>query len=348
MSKSEGNSIDPLKMIDKYGTDALRFTLAALAIPGMDISLSEERMTGYRAFVNKLWNASRFVIMNMDEEEMTVREEEMTLADRWIRSRLSRITEQIEAALEQYRFYEAADLVYHFLWHEYCDWYIELVKPSLQAGSRTSLAVLVDTLDQILRLLHPFMPFVTEEIWQHLPSAGNSLAAAAFPSAKQEWKDDALEADIKVLQDAITEVRTIRAENQISPQKEINLWMKGEQGLRLNPEVQIAIRSLANVRRIEIFEEFPEDKSFLKGVVGAFAIPLEEGLIDLEQERLRLERELAKTRKDREKMEARLDNPNFRAKAPHEVVLEVEQGLEQLRSRESQLRENLEHLRSLS
>jgi len=348
MSKSEGNSIDPLEMIDKYGTDALRFTLAALAIPGMDISLSEERMAGYRAFVNKLWNASRFVIMNLDGTDMKVHDAEMTMADRWIRSRLSRITEQIETALEQYRFYEAADLIYHFLWHEYCDWYIELVKPSLQSGSRTSLAVLVDTLDRILRLLHPFMPFVTEEIWQHLPSAGNFLAAAAFPSTEREWRDDVLEADMKILQDAITEVRTIRAENRISPQKEIDLWIKGEEGLRLNPEIRTAIRSLANVRGIEVFEEFPQDKSFLKGVVGAFAIPLEEGLIDLEQERQRLERELAKAQKDLKKMEGRLENRDFRAKAPREVVLEVEQGLEQLRRREGGLQENLKHLRSLS
>ena len=181
MSKSEGNIIDPLVMIEKHGTDALRFTMAALAIPGMDLSLSEERMAGYRAFVNKIWNASRFVLMNLDETVPEIEEGELSLADRWIRSRLAEVTASLEAALDQYKFYEAADTIYHFVWHEFCDWYIEMAKPGLQAGSGTTKAVLAGALDHLLRLLHPFMPFVTEEIWSHLPVHGRSLVAGGFP-----------------------------------------------------------------------------------------------------------------------------------------------------------------------
>ena len=203
MSKSEGNIVDPLEMMKKYGTDALRFTLASLAIPGMDISLSEERMAGYRAFVNKIWNASRFALINLHEEELVLNEEELTLADRWIRSRLTQAIDDMNTALEEYKFYEAADKIYHFVWHEFCDWYIELVKPSLKQGNRTSLAVLIDTLDQILRLLHPIMPFVTEEIWQHLPSDGHSLARAKFPTVDPHMIDKGEENAMNVLQNAI-------------------------------------------------------------------------------------------------------------------------------------------------
>jgi valyl-tRNA synthetase len=188
MSKSEGNSIDPLEMIEKHGTDALRFTMAALAVPGADISLSEERMAGYRAFANKIWNASRFVLMSLEGEEFQVKEEELTLADRWIRSRLVEVIADLNEALEQYRFFEAADKIYHFIWHEFCDWYIELVKLDLKAGNQTSEAVLAETLDQILRLLHPFMPYITEEIWTYLPSSGKSLVTGSWESGQFERK----------------------------------------------------------------------------------------------------------------------------------------------------------------
>ncbi|MFW6129304.1 MAG: valine--tRNA ligase, partial [Candidatus Aminicenantaceae bacterium] len=160
MSKSEGNVIDPLEMMDKYGTDALRFTLAALAVPGMDISLSEERMAGYQAFANKIWNASRFVLMNITDEKTVIKEDSFSLADKWIRSRMETVTEELNSSLEQFKFHEAADTIYHFIWHEFCDWYIELNKSDIKRGSQTSQAVLLETLDKILKLLHPFMPFI--------------------------------------------------------------------------------------------------------------------------------------------------------------------------------------------
>ncbi|UCE41331.1 MAG: valine--tRNA ligase, partial [Candidatus Aminicenantes bacterium] len=261
MSKSEGNAVDPLEMMKKYGTDALRFTLTALAIPGMDISLSEERMAGYRAFVNKIWNASRFALINFQQEDLDVKQEELTLADRWIRSRLTQAIADMNAALEEYKFYEAADKIYHFVWHEFCDWYIELVKPSLKQGNRTSLAVLIDTLDQILRLLHPIMPFVTEEIWQHLPSAGISIALAEFPTPDTRMVDKGEESAMTVLQNAIVELRTLKAENQIPSKQKIRLLVRcGIQEEKAIREHLVYFEVLANVERLEILDEFPDDQ----------------------------------------------------------------------------------------
>jgi valyl-tRNA synthetase len=347
MSKSEGNSIDPLEMMEKYGTDALRFTLAALAIPGMDISLSEERMAGYRAFVNKIWNASRFVLMNLNDVNLNVKEEDLTLADRWIRSRLSKAIDDMDSSLDDYKFYEAADKIYHFIWHEFCDWYIELVKPSLEQGNQTSLAVLVDTLDQILRLLHPFMPYVTEEIWQHFPSSGKSLALAPFPIADSRLTDKNSEATMKILQDAIVEVRTLKAENRIPLKKTIDLLVKcggTEEGIVR--EHQTFFKALANVQNLEILDEFPKGRKLLKGVSGLIelAIPIEEDLIGLEKEKVRLEREIARIEIEIEKIGKRMDNKGFLEGAPSHIIEETKERLKELQSRKTKLNENLEHI----
>ena len=350
MSKSEGNAVDPLEMMKKYGTDALRFTLTALAIPGMDISLSEERMAGYRAFVNKIWNASRFALINMQEEKLELKEEELTLADRWIRSRLAQAIADMNDALGEYKFYDAADKIYHFVWHEFCDWYIELVKPSLKQGNRTSLAVLIDTLDQILRLLHPIMPFVTEEIWQHLPTDGISLALAEFPVPVPQMVDLGEESAMKVLQNAIIELRTLKAENQIPLKQKIRLLIKcGKQDEKAIHEHRVYFEVLANVESLEILDEFPEDQMMLKGVAGAIemAIPLEKGLVDFEKEKQRLEKELTKIKAEIEKIENRLGNEAFVEKAPKEVVEETKARLMELQDRNRRLGENLAHIQSL-
>jgi valyl-tRNA synthetase len=347
MSKSEGNSIDPLEMMEKYGTDALRFTLAALAIPGMDISLSEERMAGYRAFVNKIWNASRFVLMNLGDVNLNIKEEDLTLADRWIRSRLSKAIGDMDSSLDDYKFYEAADKIYHFVWHEFCDWYIELAKPSLEKGNQTSLAVLVDTLDQILKLLHPFMPYVTEEIWQHFPSSGKSLSLAPFPVADSCLIDKNSEATMKILQDAIVEVRTLKAENGIPLKKTINLLVKcSGREAGIVREYQIFFKTLANVQNLEILEEFPNEQKLLKGVSGLIeiAIPLEEGLVGLEKEKLRLEREITRIKIEIEKIEKRMGNKGFLDRAPRHIIEETKERLKELQSRKRKLNENLEHI----
>jgi len=350
MSKSEGNIIDPLEMSAKYGTDALRFTLASLAVPGMDLALSEERMAGCQAFANKIWNASRFVLMNIGGEAAAARESDLTLADRWIRSRLTAVTEKINDSLGQYRFYEAADTVYQFVWHEFCDWYIELVKPKLKEGSETTRAVLSATLDQILRLLNPFMPFITEEIWQHLPSAGKSLAVAAYPEPVSGWKDEEAESRMAVLQAIVVESRTIRAENKIPPKEKIELWIKAaDAGDRANIEAHGPyILALAGAAKLMIMDGFPSDKKMLKGVAGRFEIGIP--LVDasnLGQEKERLEREIAKVTIEAGKVEARLQNEDFLARAPQAVIEENRGRLKEFLDKKEKLNKNLEHIRSL-
>lgn len=351
MSKSEGNIIDPLEMIDKYGTDALRFTLAALAIPGMDISLSEERMAGYRAFVNKIWNASRFVLMNLDDKQAEMNEDEMTLADRWIRSRLNRINGEMNEALEEYKFYEAADRIYHFVWHEFCDWYIELVKPALKEGNATSQAVLIETLDQILRLLHPFMPFITEEIWQHFPREGKSLAVASFPQSRGDFQDKEAEAAMTLLQQAIVGLRTIRAENRIAPKKKIDLLVKVKKTKekKLIQRHQIYIQTLANIRKISIRDDFPPGEKLLKGIAGLWeiAIPLEEDIFDLDKEKKRIQKEISKIETEIHKIKKRLGDEQFLNRAPKQVIRENSGRLRSLKAKKGKLEESLIHLLSL-
>jgi valyl-tRNA synthetase len=349
MSKSEGNIIDPLEMIDKYGTDALRFTMAALAIPGMDLSLSEERMAGYRAFANKIWNASRFVLMNLDEVDNVIEENEMTLADRWIFSRLSGITAELESALGQYKFYEAAEKLYHFTWHEFCDWYIEMAKPSLKAENKTTKAVLAKALDHILRLLHPFMPFITEEIWQHLPVHGQSLAMASFPHFEPGWRNERAEEEMHLLQDLVVEVRTIKAENKISPQQEIEIWLRSprEKEKELIPDIRTYILALAKSQDIQVWDYFPPEKRLLKGVAGGWevAIPLE-GVFDLEAEKSRLEKEIKKIEAEVEKIQGRLQKRDFIDRAPQSVIKEARQSLAKLRDKKANLEKSLEHIKS--
>ncbi len=350
MSKSEGNIIDPLEMIEKYGTDALRFTLAALAIPGMDISLSEERMAGYQAFANKIWNASRFVLMNISGEEYSVAEEELTLADRWIRSRLARVIQELNAALEEYKFYEAAAKIYHFIWHEFCDWYVEMVKPALKADNKSSEAVLVDTLDKILRMLHPFMPFISEEIWQHLPGSGKSLTVAAFPVPEEDFIDDNVEREMSFVQQAVIGLRTIRAENRIPPKKKIELWVRAkDEEKRIMERNKGVIETLTNARRMEVFDRFPQEKRLLKGVAGSLeiAIPTEKGLFDLEQEQARVKKEIVKISLDIEKIQKRLKDKKFLSGAPESYVVEIKDRLKELQSKKIKLEESLAHILSL-
>jgi valyl-tRNA synthetase len=344
MSKSEGNIIDPLLMIDKYGTDALRFTMAALAIPGMDLSLSEERMAGYRAFVNKIWNASRFVLMNLDARVPEVRESELTLADRWVRSRLAEITAELEAALEEYKFYEAAEKVYHFVWHEFCDWYIEMAKPGLQSGIGTTRAVLAGALDHILRLLHPFMPFVTEEIWSHLPVHGKSLALAPFPRSDAGAVDARAGAEMRLLRELVVEVRTIRAENRVPNPQKVEVWLKapGAAEREFIPEIRHYILALANGSDLRLVDEFPPERGFLKGVAGSWevAIPTE-GLAGLEAERARLEKEIKKAGEEIGKVEARLQNKDFLERAPRAVIDENQHNAVALREKKAKLEASL-------
>jgi valyl-tRNA synthetase len=323
--------------------------MAALAIPGMDLSLSEERMLGYRAFVNKIWNASRFVLMNLDEEPAAVVESDLTMADRWIRSRLSGITADLEAALDQYKFYEAADKIYHFVWHEFCDWYIEMAKASLHAGNRTTRAVLAGALDHILKLLNPFIPFVTEEIWSHLPGHRPSLVTAAFPKSEAADINPHVEVEMSLLRDLVVEVRTIRAENKISPQKKIAILLKapGEKEKDFIPEIRAYIQALANGSEVTVVDRFAPEARLLKGVAGSWevAIPLEEAG-GLEAERARLEKEIKKVEAEIERLEGRLQKKEFLERAPGPIIEEAKESLLGCRDRKAKLQKSLDNIKA--
>src|SRR5256885_9550731 len=247
MSKTKGNVIDPLDIIQRFGTDAVRFTLAAMAAPGTDIAFNESRTEGYRAFANKIWNAARFMFMNVDRVEpglQPARTEQgvspcvgiagfntQALEDRWILSRFNRVAADVNDALAAYRFHEAANRIYDFFWGEFCDWYLELIKPRLQfedeAGkraARTACANLVKLFDAALHLLHPVMPFITEEIWQAMyegKAPAKSIALTAYPQADEKQFDLAAETEMAILQDLIVSVRNVRAELKAEPKVKV-------------------------------------------------------------------------------------------------------------------------------
>jgi len=364
MSKSKGNVIDPLVMVDQYGTDAFRFTLAAFAAQGRDIKMSTERIEGYRNFANKIWNASRFVFMNLDETfapnaELII--PSTTLADRWILSRMNAVCKEVNAALAEYRFNDAASALYQFIWHEYCDWYLELSKSALapDAGAderRATQTVLVHVLEKTLRLLHPFMPFLTEEIWQALPEEARSpesaarkesIMVSAYPMADEALIDDEVHRDMQMVMDLILALRNIRGEMNIAPSVQIEARVRTETeelGRHLERSAAYVI-ALARLSHLQFSTNEQKPKAAATGVVrGAeIYVPLE-GVIDLNQERDRLQKEIAKISKDIELFSRKLSNRNFVEKAPKEVVEKDTAKLAEFREKRAKLEHSLKML----
>jgi valyl-tRNA synthetase len=342
MSKSKGNVIEPSELATRYGTDAVRFTMAVLAAPGNDIPLAPERMDGYRAFVTKLWNASRFVLLKVGDAPpaRAWSDAELTLVDRWILSGTNRLLDEVGRSLEAYRFDRAADALYHFTWHQFCDWYIECVKSALspadgdaaaQARSATARAVLVHVLDTILRLLHPFVPFVTEELWQKLPHEGDFLAVAPWPVAEPERVSERAERDFEILQDLVVKVRNLRAESNIDPSRRIEVLVHAEsaRNARLIEEQAELLGALCRAASVRSVEAMPASLVAARGVVRGLevALPLE-GLLDFDAERARLSRELSRLEEDVAARGRKLANESFVQRAPAEVV-EKERALQQ-------------------
>jgi valyl-tRNA synthetase len=364
MSKSKGNVIDPLVMVDQYGTDAFRFTLTAFAAQGRDIKMSTERIEGYRNFANKIWNASRFVFMNL-EEGFTPTPDLITthasLADRWILSRLNTVTREVSAALAEYRFNDVASGLYQFIWHEYCDWYLELSKPALneEKGSprrKATQTVLAHVLESALRLLHPVMPFITEEIWQKMPAGvrrtasgktAESIVVAAFPTADQQLIDAGIEREMQTVMGLIMAIRNIRGEMNIAPSVQISVIVKAENAeLAGHLEKNAAsAKTLARLGSLRIGIDEKKPKAAATGVIrGAEVyVPLE-GVIDLAQERDRLMKEIAKLSKDIDVFAKKLSNRNFVDKAPKEVVEKDTAKLEDFRAKRDKLEQSLKML----
>jgi len=347
MSKTKGNVIDPLEVMEQYGTDALRFTLAAFAAQGRDIKLAEDRIEGYRNFCNKLWNASRFVFMNLEDYKGSCALDDkanLSTADRWILSRLNRATKDVNEALEAFKFNDAALTVYKFIWNEYCDWYIELTKSILFADpgpERTAAQnVLIHVLNSALKLLHPFMPFITEEIWQKLPQDEDSIMVSAFPEYKEERTDSAVEKEMATVMEVITGIRNIRGEMNLNPGLKLNVLVKTSNAKKqkILQDQASYIRELARVDRLETGAEIEKPKVSASSVLGEMdlIIPLE-GMMDFQEERNRVEKELKKIAKDLIFLDKKLSNPNFVKKAPAEVIEKDEQRKTSLSEKQAKL-----------
>ena len=359
MSKSKGNVIDPLKVIDHYGADAFRFTLAAFAAQGRDVKMSESRVEGYRHFVNKLWNAARFALMHITSEDTDFEDGHLTLWERWVLSRSAAASMAVKEGIENYRFNEAASAVYQFVWHEFCDWFIETEKPALydkQGGARrhTARAVLARVLEDILVMLHPFMPFVTEEIYQLLPATTGSVMQAAFPCTKAEhvrYRNEAVEADMAFVFDLITGVRNIRSEMNIQPSMKIKVLAHtdNEKEKLLMVENKAVISTLATMERLSFCDLENVPKACASSVTGNTTCFVSlEGVIDFEKEILRLEKELEKNTKDLVGVQKRLGNESFLEKAPPEVIDKVQARHLELTEKKEKLAANLQRIQEMA
>ena len=328
MSKSSGNAIDPLEIIDQYGADALRFALGWLTVQGRDINLSRERIEASRNFMNKLWNVSRFVLMN--EEGFSAFEGlvDLDIKDRWIISRFHRLLGEVEEALDSLDFGRYAQLLYDFVWGEYCDWYIEWSKIDLYQGGerkkRKAQNVLIYLLSGILKLLHPVVPFITEEIWQNLPvKERESIMIAPWPYKEEKWLDEEAEKTIYFLQDVIREIRYLRAELGIPPKEEcqVILNLSDEESYRYMKGNFSYVESLAKCSILEAGYNLKKPESVATGrVQGADIYLLVGGVIDLNKEVERLNKKLSRLQKEEERLRERLNNFSFLHRAPEEVV----------------------------
>jgi len=358
MSKSKGNVIDPLTIIDEYGADALRFTLAALTVQGRDIFLSTERIATYRLFMNKLWNASRFALMNLEDatDGMEWDENELSLHDKWILNRISQVSAEMKRLLDGYFFGEAARLMYDFVWGELCDWYLELSKPALrgeegEARRKTTQAVLLAVFEDVLKLLHPFIPFVTEELWHAFPFGKEIIERTEWPAPRLEKIDEAVIRDMDLVREVIRSVRNLRAEARIAPQQQIPravLSVHNDEKLALIRSSEALIKLLTKAEKLEIMDSSADKpQKSLASVLDDVQIYLPVGdLLDVDKEIQRLNNDLSKIEKDIEKGKAKLANPQFIERAPEEVIRKEKETLADNETKRERIKENLSSLKN--
>lgn len=359
MSKSKGNVIDPLHVIDEYGADAFRFTLASFAAMGRDIKLSADRIAGYRNFCNKLWNASRFTLMNLEGFEpggIDLKALELSDADRWILTRLEETIRQTSQALEGYKFNEAASTLYAFTWHNFCDWYIEMAKDDLYGDDALARArvqsVLFEVLETLLRLLHPFMPFITEEIWQVLP--GERPCASIMQTDYPDGSELPIDVDgaerMELVMEVIRAIRNIRGEMDVPPGKQITALLdcKSDKAQNILEQGAAAIRVLGKVGQLTIGQGLDRSQQSATQVAGDVEISLPlAGLVDVAEEEKRLQKEIAKGQKDVDLFSKKLSNEQFVANAP-EHVLEKDRGkLKDAEEKMAVLKESLTKIQAL-
>jgi len=354
MSKSLGNIIDPLDMIEKYGTDALRFSIISITAQGQDVFLAEGKFELGRNFANKIWNASRFILMNLKPGEVGAdlcvffKETELSLPERWILSRFYSTLDHVGRCIDEYKFNEAANSIYEFMWHEFCDWYIEMAKAVI--NERTSQVILYKVLEKSLRMLHPFMPFITEEIWQKLPregeNAGGSIMAGPWPHLQRQMVSKKAEGQMRELINIITAIRNIRSVWNVDPRREIcavlNIHAKDDAGL-LSDNADF-IKRMARVAEIRI-GKFPRPQGSALSVVGGVEVyvPLE-GLIDFEKEKARLKKEEERLAGEIKAINGRLKNKGFVSKAPWAVVEKQKTRKLELEIQIEKLKDNLKEI----
>lgn len=330
MSKSLGNGVDPMDVIEQYGVDSLRWFLANGSAPGQDVRFSTDKMDAAWNFINKIWNASRYVLMNVGDltlDNLSIGQD-LTLADRWILARLQTTIADVTRLFERFEFGEAGRILYSFIWDDYCDWYIEMTKEQLQdkdAANTTTKSILVFVLDQFLRLLHPIMPFVTEEIWQQIGGQDKSIVVADYPRVMEAYQDSQVEAQMAQLMELIRAVRTIRNEMNTPLSKPVDLYIKVQDaaGQVLLEANQAYIKRFCNPAQL-VISQAPEHPEEVVTQVLSFAeilMPLK-GLIKLEDELARLEGEQAKLEKEVARIDGKLSNEKFVSRAPEQVVAE--------------------------
>ncbi|WP_286952303.1 MULTISPECIES: valine--tRNA ligase [Aminobacterium] len=358
MSKSKGNVIDPLTMIDKYGADALRLTLAALTVQGRDILLSTNKIETYRLFMNKLWNASRFALMNLEEncsEKPLPDKGELRLHDQWILTRTQQVIEQITRLLDGYFIGEAARMLYDFIWGDLCDWYLEMSKPALKGDEgelrvKNTQAIVEYVFKTVLKLIHPFIPFATEELWHTFGFSDDSIERSEWPKASSALIFNNALSGMGTLQEIIRIIRNLRAEARVAPQQKVErvILQTDDDALKALVSANMNMISLlARVERVDIISD--SDKKphgCLASVMTNGEISLEVGsLLDIKAEIERLEQELKSVEKDIDKMEKKLANKNFTSKAPQEVVDKERGRLEENRNHHQRIADNISSLK---
>ncbi|MET3850670.1 valine--tRNA ligase [Paenibacillus sp. OAE614] len=354
MSKSLGNGVDPLDVIERYGADAMRYMISTSSTPGQDLRFRWERVEQARNFANKIWNASRFALMNLEGftyDDIDI-SGELSTADRWILHRLNETSRDITRLIDAYEFGETGRLLYNFIWDDLCDWYIEFAKLSLYgdnvSAKKTTQSVLSYVLDRTLRMIHPFMPFISEEIWQHLPHEGETITLAAWPEYDPAFEDAEAAAEMSLLMDAIRAVRNIRAEVNVPMSKKIELMLKAgdEQVLQIVNRNEVYVQRFCNTSSFTAgLDLTTPDKAMTAVITGAeLYLPLA-GLIDIDQEIARLEKELQHLNSEVLRVEKKLANEGFVAKAPAKVIEEEKAKMADYSDKRSKVIARIEELR---
>ncbi|MDO8281175.1 MAG: valine--tRNA ligase [Thermodesulfovibrionia bacterium] len=355
MSKSKGNVVDPLELTGEFGTDAVRFTLAAYAAQGRDIKFSKKKVEGYRHFINKIWNVSRFISMNITDDTVILPVKELknlSLPSRWILSRVSAVSEDVNKSLEEYRFNDSAGILYQFMWHELCDWYVEMIKPELYsddtASKNSAVSVLVHTFEATLRLMHPLMPFLTEELWQDctVKDKAESICISRYPTASDGIPDPEAERKMKVIMDVVTGIRNIRGELNLSPGLQLTAMIRTMEGAKAVIDENITYITKLAKADIETGDDIVSPEGAATSIRPSMEIyvPLK-GLFDIDAELSRLSKEMSKVQETFAFIDKKLSNEGFVSKAPEAVVEENKAKHSELKDKIDSIKENIDKLK---